>query len=162
MILRYCSNSSSSCCSLLWKKLWKKHITVLYMLTHLFFFSMLKNSTPFSHFLCRRYLYDLSPSSLLYKILQKVTQERCPKQSDQKSQLTLIHHLPGFTLHNSTGVAEETHVAVRFGWAYCVEKSSWVWIWMPRPLGHLKLSASLRRFIQEVLSTMPAKAYGSL
>lgn len=85
---------------------------------------MLKNPTLFSHFLCKSYLYHLSPSSLLYKILQKPTQERCPKQSDQESQMTLIHHFPGFTLHNSTSVAEEMHVAVTFSWAYCVEKSS--------------------------------------
>lgn len=143
MILRYCSNLSSSCCSLLWNTINDEKNTPLYLHFFISFFSMLKNPTLFRHFLCKSCSISLSFITQFFAIqdpsvtdTREMSKAKRPRQSADFNPPLLRNYTP-----QCTGVVEEEmHFAGTFSWAYCVDKSSWVQIWLPRPLGHPKSS----------------------
>lgn len=123
-------------------KWWKKHPTILSTLFHLFF-SMLKNPTLFRHFSCKSCSISLSFITQFFAIqdpsvtdTREMSKAKRPRQSADFNPPLLRNYIP-----QCTGVVEEEmHFAGTFSWAYCVDKSSRVQIWLPRPLGHPKSS----------------------
>lgn len=120
----------------------KKTPTILSTLFNLFF-PMLKNPTLFSHFLCKSCSISLSFITQFFAIQDpSVTDTREMSKAKRPRQLADFNPpLPRNYTPQCTGVAEEEmHFAGTFSWAYCVDKSNWVWISLLRPLGHPKSS----------------------
>lgn len=142
MIFRCCSNLPSSYCSLLWNILnYENNTPLFYLPLFISFFPCWRIllCLAISYAEVVPYLYHQSPSSLAYKITSVTDTREMSKAKRPRQWSDFNPPLPRNYTPQCKGVAEEEmHLAGTFSWAYCADKSSWVWIWLPRPSGHSK------------------------